>query len=89
MPATKPAKQLQNQEYESVNSLFNIGVGTSLTIQNQGDKACRISLADAKPDVKTKAYRNVPASDNALILIPAGEPEVWMLGVSQIQAEEF
>lgn len=88
MPATKVAKVLQGQEYESVNTLFGIAVGTAFTIQNQtdGDKF-KLSIAASKPVVTTLAYRLSPSNSDAIIEIPAGNPEVWAYGHCQIQAE--
>lgn len=88
MPATKPAKILQNQEYESVNSLFNIPVGHEITIQNQGDAPYKLSLSNSKPAFDTLAYRISPAIKGDLAYIGSGEPEVWALGNTQIHAEE-
>jgi hypothetical protein len=88
MPATKVAKVLQGQEYESVNALFGITVGTAFTIQNQTDgKKFKLSVAAAKPVVNSLAYRLSPSDSDSVIEIPAGNPEVWALGHCQIQAE--
>ena len=80
-------KKLSGVEYESVNALFGIAVGSAFNIQNQGGIPYKISIGSTKPAVDTKAFRIAPPSLDALIEIKAGNSEVWALGKVIIHAE--
>jgi hypothetical protein len=88
MPATLPAKRLKGVEYESINTLFGIAVGTAFTIQNQTkDSTFKVCISATKPANDNLAYRLSPSNGDKLIEITAGNPQVWAYGFSQIHAE--
>ena len=85
---TVPRVKLEGVEYQSVNAMFGILVGTAMNIQNQGGTPVRVSVNTVKPQADTEAFRIAPADLSVLTEIKTGNSEVWVYGNSIVHAEE-
>jgi hypothetical protein len=87
MANTANVHTLIDNSFYSINEIFNIPIGTAISLQNQTTLPMKISIAPIKPEVTDTNYFLYGPYPMPPIKIEAGESEVWVFGSGDINIQ--
>ena len=72
--------KLLGVQYQNLNTLTGIAVGTKLEIQNQTTEPVRLSISSTQPSLNTDKFFLLKDDISIIATISAGENNVWAFG---------
>lgn len=86
MANTLPSINLTGTDWQNLNTLTSIAVGTSIEIQNQSSSVVILAISPTKPALDFKGFI-VPPLPSEIAAIGAGESTVWALGSGPVNVQ--
>ena len=86
MANTIPSINLTGIDWQNLNTLSGIAVGSSFTIQNQSSDPVQLAISPTKPPINFNGII-LPVDPATLALISAGEDIVWAVGSGPINLQ--
>lgn len=86
MANTIDAIVLSGLDWENLNILSGIAVGSAITIQNQTNQNVFIAISSVKPVSSFKGFA-IPPKLESLANVPSGENIVWVFGNGPISVQ--
>jgi hypothetical protein len=86
MADTLNAITLSGEDWEDVNALTSIAVGTSISVQNQTNQAVFIAVSATKPALSFVGIA-IPAVLSEMVTITEGENKVWLKGKGPVSIQ--
>lgn len=90
MANTPPSIQLTGVDWQNLNALSGLAVGTAIEVQNQSSTAVSLAVSPTKPDINDINFVGfvVPPVPAAIANIGFGEDIVWAIGVGPVSVQK-
>lgn len=86
MADTISSINLSGTDWQNLNTLFGITVGTAIEIQNQSSTSILLAISPTKPALDFKGVV-VPPIPSELATVDAGESSVWAIGSGPVNVQ--
>jgi len=78
---------LTGTDWQDLNTLSGIAVGTAISVQNQTNQVVFIATSNTKPSITFKGLA-IPPVLSELASVSSGQSTVWVKGVGPIMTQE-